>query len=337
MSDANSAKRIPKSLGTDVKLLGRFTMSDLAVGLLPAVLVVLGTQMVVPARAAVAGVRLQSLTLPLVAIAIAIGAMFVFLTPRYTTSMAWLGTLLGYARRSKNADHEAAKAFTHLERVYPERGAVERADGAFFGMIQVQPPTMALATTDEWARKAAAFEDFLDTAVEFPIQIFSTTQPFPVEQYLATYEDRLDDEDVQANPKLEALIRNYLEWYVGELADRRMTIRDHYVVVPVRPSEVHFERESIVERVADLPILGLLVRTWRAPHSAEERMALFEALDTRLARVETGLREIDGCNARRVDAMDATRVVAEFWAGEPLEYGDIERVLRTDAIVRSQS
>jgi len=43
-------------------------------------------QVVVPPAATVAGYGLQSLTLPLAAIAIAVGATFVYLTPPYIES-----------------------------------------------------------------------------------------------------------------------------------------------------------------------------------------------------------------------------------------------------------
>jgi hypothetical protein len=192
---------------------------------------------------------------------------------------------------------------------------------------------MALATDAEWAAKADAFREFCNTAVEFPIQLYSTTQAFPVEEYLARYEARLDDPDVKANPRLAALIEEYLAWYATDLDDRRMTIRDHYVIVSVTPAEVQFDREGLVRKLAAIPVLGLFVRAWLAPRLDEQRVAMFEALAERLHRIETGLRGIDGCSARRVDVGEATRLVAEFWAGEPREYGDLSRVVRTRPVV----
>ncbi len=333
MHDRDPTKRIPKSLGTDAKLFGSYTLTDVAVGLLPGVLVVLATQVVLPPGLTVAGYPLATLTLPLAGAAIALGALFVYLTPDYTTSADWLATFVGFHRSAKRLAHEAARPYTQLERAHPDRDAIERADGALLGVVQVDPPAMALATDAEWAAKAEAFRDFLNTAVEFPIQLYSTTQRFPVEAYLDRYESRLSDPDVEANPRLAALIERYVDWYAGELAERRMTIRDHYVVVPVTPAEVQFERESLTRKLARLPLLGALLSAWLAPDAAEQRAAMFDALDERLRRVELGLREIDGCAAHRVSAGEATRLVAEFWAGEPLEYGDLRRVLRTRPLV----
>jgi len=93
-----------------------------------------------------------------------------------------------------------------------------------------------------------------------------------------------------------------------------MTIRDHYIVVPVTPAEVQFERESVTQQLAKLPVVGLLVQAWFAPRSEEE----FDANGSRTHRTAStgreGIREIEGCSAqgrrRRRDG-DAARVILE--------------------------
>ncbi|WP_324759543.1 hypothetical protein [Haloarcula montana] len=333
MHDTDSSKRVPKALGTETKLFGNYTLTDLAVALVPGVAVVLLIQVVFPPSLTVAGYRLQTLTLPVVLVSIACGGVFVFLTPTYTTSLEWIETFVGFSRREKRLNHDAAKRHTQFERVHPEHGAIERIDGAIVGMVQVNPPPMALATDEEWAAKTDAFRDFCNTVVEFPIQIYSTTQPFPVEEYLGQYRSRLDDPDVKANPRLGALIEQYLSWYATDLEARRMTIRDHYVVVSVTPEEVHFERESLTEKLATLPVVGLFVDAWFAPRAGDERAAMFDALAERLRRVEAGLRDIEGCSARTVDVAEATTLIAEFWSGEPRERVASDQQLRTRPIV----
>ncbi|WP_256393037.1 hypothetical protein [Natronoarchaeum rubrum] len=333
MSTNDPTKRIPSSIGTDTKLFGKYTLSDLAVGLFPGVVVILFTQVVLPPEASLAGISIQTLTLPVAGVAISVGALFVYLTPTYTTSMDWIATFIGFQRGEKRHAHEEAKGYSYLERVYPDDDVLERTDGTLFGLIQVDPPSMALATSEQWHAQAAAFSDFLDTVVEFPIQIYSTTREFPVEEYLTHYEERRSDPDVQANPQLESLIDEYVEWYRTDLEERRMTIRDHYIIVSVAPEEVQFERESLTQKVARIPALGLLVRAWFAPRAEERHEAMLTALTGRLQRVESGIREMDGCGAHRIDAEDATQLLSEFWAGESTEYADLQSALRTRPLV----
>ena len=330
---SDPTKRIPKAIGTETQLFGSYTLMDLAVGLFPGVAVLLVMQVVVPTSARVAGYALQSLTLPLSAVAIGIGAIFVYLTPSYTSSLDWLATFAGFSRRRKTHDFEAAKALTRIERIHPEDGFLERTDGALLGMVHVTPPTMALATDEQWRTTANAFQNFLNTTVEYPIQIFSTTQAFPTAEYIAQYERRLSDPDVQANPKLQALIEEYVAWYTTEMDQRKMTIRDHYIVVPVTPAEVQFERESVANQLARLPIVGLLVQAWFAPPVAEEVQAMRSELTERLRRIETGIREIDGCSAQRVDADEMATLLASFWNGESRDDGEMDARIRTTPFV----
>jgi len=331
-TDRRPAKRIPKSLATGTKLFGSYTLTDLAVALSPGVAVILVVQVLLPPDMTLAGVRVQTVALPAAAVMILVGAAFVYLTPAYTTSADWVGSLLAFRTIETELDHEAAKEYTQIERVYPDRDAIERTDGAMIGLVQVVPPTMALATDEEWAQKAEGFQEFLNTTVEFPIQIYSTTRPFPVDEHLDHYEARLSDPDVQANPQLEALIERYIDWYERELTERRMTIRDHYVVVPVAPDEVHFEQASLAQQLAGLPVVGLVVRELFAPRAAAEHEALCAELGDRLDRVRAGLRGIDGCTAHRVAATEATEIIGEYWSDESAS-GAMDQMLRTRGIV----
>ena len=332
-SASDPAKRIPKSLGTDTQFLGKYSLTDLAVAGLPGVLVVLVTQVVIPPSLTVREIPVSALTIPLAAIAIAFGGLFVYLTPGYTNSLDWLGTFVGFHRSETEIAHEEAKAYTHIERVYPRHDAIERTDRALVGAVQVSPPTMALATDEEWGQKAEAFQDFVNTTVEFPIQTYSTTQSFPADEYVRRYEDRLSDPDIKSNEKLQALIEHYVDWYDQELAQRQMTIRDHYVLISVRPEEVRYERASLLEKLAGIPVLGIFLQICTAPPEEEERAAMLEELDDRRRRVERGLRSIEGCDTRPVDAAELTRLIAEYWTGTEIEYGNPDQVLRTSPVI----
>ena len=327
------AKRIPKSIGTDAKLIGSYTLTDAAVALFPGVVIVLITQTLLPASLSIQGYQIQSLTLPLAALAIGVGVLFVYLTPAYLTSLDWVLAMLRFKSAESPTDHDQSKAYTQIERVHPDRDVLERQDGTVLAFVSVSSPPMALATDEQWASKATAFQDFLNTAVTFPIQLYSTTEPFPVEAYLAHYRDRLEDSDVKANPRLHALIENYISWYERDLEARQMTIRDHYVIVPVSPEEVRFERDSALQKLVGIPILGTLLSVWNAPPPAEQRAVMFETLEERTQRIVTGLREIEGCDAHRIGAEDASRLVSEFWAGQSIAYGTMSDALRSRPIV----
>lgn len=333
MSSRDATKRIPKAIGTEAQLFGTYTLTDVAVGLLPGVAVLLLMQVVVPTSATVAGYAVQSLTLPLSGVAIGVGVIFVYLTPPYTSSLDWLLLFVGFHRRETDHDFAAAKELTRVERIHPEDGFVERTDGALVGMVQVTPPTMALATDEQWRATAKGFQNFLNTTVEYPIQVFSTTQDFPTAEYVSQYEQRLSDPDVQANPQLATLIEEYIAWYTAEMDQRKMTIRDHYIVVPVTPAEVQFERESVTQQLAKLPVIGLLIQAWLAPRVEEEATAMRAELTERLRRIEIGIREIEGCTAQGVDADEMATLLASFWNGETRDEGEMGERIRTTPLI----
>jgi hypothetical protein len=333
----DASKRIPTSIDTGTTIIGRYTLSDLAVGALPGVVVALLLQWVVPPGATVGGYRLAAVTLPLTIAAIAVGGLGVYLTPAHLTTIQWLGMITGFQLRDTHLPHPDTLAHTHVDAVHSEADVIERTDGTFLGIIQVTPPPMALATDDEWATKASGFQEFLNTAVEFPIQLFATTRAFPADEYLAHYEARRSDPDVRANPQLATLIDEYVAWYRDALDRRRMTIRDHYVIVPVSPTEVRFERRSLTQRLTAVPVLGVFVEAVFAPRRDEERAALFETVDDRVRQLQGGLREIDGCDAQRVPAAEAAELLASFWAGETVAYDDPERAVTTRPVVGGET
>jgi hypothetical protein len=337
MSARDASKRVPKSLDTGTHIIGRYTLTDIAVGSLPGVVVILLIQLMIPPGLTVAGYRLAGATLPLTAIALAVGALVVYLTPAHLTTIQWIALIIGFRSRTTDLPYAEALEHTHVLEIHPDSGVVERTDGAFVGFVQVIPPPMALATDDEWAHKADGFQEFLNTTVDFPIQLYSTTQPFPVDEYLAQYESRRTDPDVRANRQLATLIDEYVQWYRAELAQRRMTIRDHYVVVSVRPDEVRFERESLAQKLTVVPILGVFIKAVLAPQQDIERAAMFDAIADRLQAVERGLREIDGCDARRVGAVTAAELLASFWHGEKVRYEDPNRVVSRRLLIGGDS
>lgn len=333
-STQDPSKRVPKALGTDTQLLGTYSLTDLAVAGIPGALVILMTQVLVPPSLTVGGIAVSSLTIPLAAIAIGIGAVFVSLTPGYVTSLEWLRMFVSFHRSPTELAHENAKAYTKVERLYPDHTAIERTDGTVVGAVQVSPPTMALATDEEWRQTSEAFADFVNTTLEFPIEIFSTTQSFPAEEYLGRYEERLDDPDVAGNAQLQELISEYVAWYEQELAQRQMTIRDHYILVPVGPDEVRYERASLLDRLSGVPVVGFVVDIWTAPTPAAERAAMLAELTDRRERVARGVRNIQGCGTERVSAPDLAQLVAEYWTGTDLTYGTPDDILRTTSMIQ---
>lgn len=303
--------RIPNAIGTGTKLFGRYTLTDIAVGLTPAVAIALAIKLLVPSNLSVAGVTVQSVALPLVGIGVALGGVIVLLSPSHTDSLTWLTSVGEYFSSTRKQGPTAARDVAQVRRIHPTKNAIERSDGALLGMLSVDPASMALATEAEWAQQANAFSEFLNTRVEFPVQIFSTTRAVSTADHLAPYRRRLESGELDAN--LAALTREYIEWFESDIQRRESTVRDHYVVVAVPPRSVQFDDEAINGKLANLPVVGFLLQLWsQDPKSAlRERQAT--ELQSRLRRLEAGIRSIDGCAARQLPLEDSVRLIARYW------------------------
>jgi hypothetical protein len=81
-------------------------------------------------------------------------------------------------------------------------------------------------------------------------------------------------------------------------------------------------------------LFGLFVRALAAPPVETQRAVLAEALDERVRRVTAGIRDIDGCSAKRVPAREHVTLVAEFWHDDDLPQSDLIRRLRRTPIIR---
>jgi len=113
-----------------------------------------------------------------------------------------------------------------------------------------------------------------------------------------------------------------------------MTIRDHYIVVPVTPAEVQFERESVTQQLAKLPVVGLLVQAWFAPRSEEEFDAMGAELTERLRRVERGYGRLRAVPHRASTPTRWRRCSRHsFWNGEIRDEGEMGERIRTTPLI----
>jgi len=299
-----------------------------------------------------------SLALPLAMTGLGVGAVVVYVAPRHVTAWTWLRDVARYVYRPKtirNAGTAASGAaeaglgayvpfrpdertqdVTNIARAWPGAGAVERADGAMEGFLEIQPGNMDFAMSDDWAALQAAGAEFANKELTYPLKVHATTRAFPVEQLTATIESRLEDPDVDANPVFRDLLEEYRETRPAEMRERGLQEVRYCLGVTVEPIEVydrHQEEATPAEQLTQLPVLGVLFRpfvTRRADLSAAERRAkLFELLETRLAGVESEfVQSAAGWTARRLTTVELFTLAVEFWNGHEDAHGDPGRVLR---------
>ncbi|WP_313692102.1 hypothetical protein [Halorarum halobium] len=305
----------------------------------------------------------DALVLPLVLLGVLVGVATIVAAPAHLPAATWLrdvsryyltrprvtfatpeGPSTGSADAVRRTDgglvqygpftpDERTQDLTHIERAWPGASALERDDGTMVGMLQVDPANMDFAMSGDWAGRQAKAAEFANNDLEFPLTLYTSTRPFPVNRLVDQIDDRLADEDVKANPTYHDLLTEYRERRPEELTDIQQI--HYYLGVEVTPFEVYNrdrDERSPAERLSRIPLFGLLFTPFvtRRDRLSEAalRAAMFEHLDRRCRTVETELvGSMSGWAARRLDTPELFVLAMDFWNGETHEYGDAASVL----------
>lgn len=313
-------------------------------------------------------VGVDSLLWPLGLGGLVFGLLTVYATPSHRTTTAWLSELARYyvARPSKTTAYttatdstagspsrigdyspftpdESTQDLTHVAYAWPGAGALERTDGTMVGMVELNPSNMDFAMSGDWAQRQAISEMFANNELDFPLTLYATTRPFPVDRLVDRIDDRLTDEDVQQNPAFKKLLTEYRETRPAEM-EGTQEIR-YYLGVEVSPFEVYHnshEEQTPLERLTTIPVLGVLVTPFVTRRErlteAELRARLFDAVDTRCRTLETELiGKQQGWAARRLPTTEQFLLSVEFWNGDGHEYGSPDESVRSAPAVGHQN
>ncbi|WP_224338244.1 hypothetical protein [Haloprofundus halobius] len=257
-------------------------------------------------------------------------AAFVFVTPSHKSPHEWLTDMIKFSQteHTKTAVAESpAKqpdSLTQVKRFLPVSNLVERTDGNLVAALQVSPANLSLATDQEWEAVANSFGSMLN-ALDFDIQIHSTARPVEPERITAGYRERLDDPDVVENPALGDIIRVYREKFPAEFVSRGTCVREYHILIPVSIHEVQLAERGAISKLSTLPVIGGCIRILGAESTQltyeEIRERQKEEVERRLRAVESGIRDLEGCEVERVSADELAALLEEYWSGERTHYG----------------
>jgi hypothetical protein len=277
-------------------------------------------------------------------------------TPEYYTPREWVNLHLGHrfdakelVHSEKTFDHanresnegqghdpitkfaattKTTQEVTYVEKVLPssyssQSGVVRLSNGDVVGAVRVDPTNLSLATDQEWNRVVSQLTNVINS-IDHKYKINYTTDDFDVESYLEPFYDRLNDEDVQSSPVLEAMLRDFLDWYPQELALQGTKRSEFYVVVGVEESEVKStaRQEGIKDQLAEARGFSLIFdKGDEDAHETVIRGRQREELYRRISQVEQQIRGIDDVDAQIVAAEDHAALIAECWKREEYEPG----------------
>jgi hypothetical protein len=271
---------------------------------------------------------------------------YVFKRPRvtrnYRSKAAHASTDGGAVQYTPFSVDECTQDLTKVKQAWPGVDAIERTDGTMEAFIEVEPSNMDFAMSDDWMAVQQAATEFANNELDFPLTLYATTKPFPVEQLVEQLDDRLEDEDVQSNHAFEELIKEYRDKRPDDLADTQEL--HYYLGVEVDRIEVyerHGAEPTPGERLTEFPLIGLLftpfVTRREELDEAELRAAMFEKLDDRITTVRSEFVDsVSGWSGRRLSTVELFVLLTEFWNGENLPEDDAEQLIRTKPALERQ-
>ncbi|QOS13387.1 uncharacterized protein HfgLR_20735 (plasmid) [Haloferax gibbonsii] len=310
---------------------------------------------------------IDSLSLPLIAGGLGLGAAIVYVAPDHLNAWTWAKDVYRYAKRpcrtfsaAESEDNsgrnegglanytpftpdERTQDLTNVERAWPGAGAIQRSDGAMEAFIEINPGNMDFAMSDDWAGLQEAGTEFANKELDSKLKFHATTRSFPVEQLTENIEQRLSDEDVSRNPVFRELLEEYRERRPHAMRERGTQQIRFFIGVEASPLEVYdrsHDERTPAEKLTGIPVIGFLFNpfvTRREDLSeAEQRARMFEKLDSKIASIESGfIQQASGWSARRLSTVELFVLTMDFWNGHEHDYDNPGRVIRGQPIIGS--
>lgn len=230
---------------------------------------------------------------------------------------------------------------TGVERIFGDKGVIERDDEVIVGAMKVRGMNLDTATQGSVSTATQQFANFVNNNLEFPIQIYLTTRRFNPDQFLDKYESRLDDPEIQDNDLIEMYIDHYIDRTPRFLS--QYYYREYYILVPVTRYDVR--KRSREQGALDLTAIPggvgeLLAEIFGGSDVGQItedqiRQRQINEAKKRLEKVRTnGIESLGDAEAEVIDdANHYAALIKEFWEGRDLAFKRDEQFLRETPLV----
>lgn len=228
---------------------------------------------------------------------------------------------------------EATQEFVGVTRYYPSLGIIERDDGTYATAIKITPPNLDFSTGDE-LRIAQRMGDFVNEQLTFDLELWITTTPFPITEYINTLRERRESADVQSKPIMDALLDEQIQRRPEQLRASGTQLTEFYLVIELDESTVTTStgsEQTPVERLSTIPILGIVpeifINVSDEKTELERTGEILRELTERTETVRQGLfDDIEAYSATQVSLAEWVLLLQRFYKGrEPAGEATIRR------------
>lgn len=210
-----------------------------------------------------------------------------------------------------------------VERFYRD-GTAKMADGRRVGLIGVSGMNTKRTHPDQ----AEAYTETLSSGIDEQIKdlsfsIYATTSGFDSEELVTHHRsraegtDKWNDEPLARTERASRYVRELLidmaDWFVETNSlEWDANKWEYYVITEIHPSEIQ-------QRQPDSPSLlaRLLPGSIGGAPDDQFDTAITAELDDRLSTIESAIGSVEGVETERVDVLTHTRLLLQYWSGEP--------------------
>jgi hypothetical protein len=228
---------------------------------------------------------------------------------------------------------------THVKKVYGDEGVIERDDGVIVAAMKVEGMNLDKATQRTQNEATQSFRNFLNSSLDFPIQIYLTTRKFDSTEFLQKYEDRLEDSEIQENPIMEMYLNHYIERTPIFLSQQYY--REYYILVPVSTWDVRREsREGGSLNFESIPSFGDFLAELFGSSDVGKltddqiKQRQIDEAKKRMRKIkQAGIAPLDGARGNILeDANEYSALIKEFWEGRDMSNRDNSELIRNQPI-----
>jgi len=267
--------------------------------------------------------------------------------PSYLWLTEWLLARLAWAFKDETyADGGEVSDVRHLsrvERIYPH--AIERTDGALVGALAVEPANLALEDQEAWSNAVSSLAEFVNSGIEFPVQIYITNRELAQDEFVRAHRRRLRDADVRSRPILKRLVEHFVAENVDDAGDidaAPIDVREYYLVTAVSDADVEGHgqaSDSVLAYLAELPVVGRAFDRFQGSEltHAERRRLKEDELESRLQQLRREGSSLYRCSIDPVDSVELAELTREYWTGRQQSFEDPDAALCDFPLVHRDS
>jgi hypothetical protein len=217
--------------------------------------------------------------------------------------------------------------------------AIRRDDGAYFGLIEVEPANMATVDDDEWEEQVERLSSVLMANTNGCVQIYSPMRSVDYGDRHETYREQSQEHQLTNDAAGSDVLADIADERAKNvnLYEQTTLSRTHYVGVSV--SELDTTAQFTEDRggLATVPVLGSMKKKREASAQKDDdahARAMCDKLTQRVDRMAKAIRGMEGVKATALSSTRATQVIADHYGREDaFAYDDYASLVRQAPLV----